>query len=117
MAYTIATAMPDPSHTEPGQGSNPRPHGYSSGSLPLSHDGNSKNQVVLSVAVGATIGSNYKPNCLDLIPTSAAYFLCDLGPLNMFPSMPVYLSIKCGGELNRLIYVRHLEQCVAHSAT
>ena len=35
------TTTLDPSSTEWGQGSNPSPHGYLSGSLPLSHDGNS----------------------------------------------------------------------------
>ena len=40
--YTTATATLDPSSTEQGQGSNPRPHGYQQGSLPLSHNGNSQ---------------------------------------------------------------------------
>ena len=31
--YTTATAMSDPEPSEQGQGSNPCPHGYSSGSL------------------------------------------------------------------------------------
>ena len=35
-------ATPDPKPTERGQGSNPHPHGYWLGSLPLSHNGNSK---------------------------------------------------------------------------
>ena len=34
-------ATPDPSPTERGQGSNPQPHGSSSDSFPLRHDGNS----------------------------------------------------------------------------
>ena len=34
-------ATPDPKPTEQGQGLNPYPHGYSSGLLPLSQDGNS----------------------------------------------------------------------------
>ena len=34
-------ATPDPQPTERGQGSNPHPYGYQSGSLPLSHNGNS----------------------------------------------------------------------------
>ena len=36
------TAMPDPCPTERGRGSNPHLHGYKSGSLLLSHNGNSK---------------------------------------------------------------------------
>ena len=37
------TATPDPQPTERGQGSDPRPHGCSSGSFVLRHDGNSIN--------------------------------------------------------------------------
>ena len=36
-----STATPNPKRTEQGQESNPHPHGYLSGSLPLSHNRNS----------------------------------------------------------------------------
>ena len=39
------TATPDPSPTERSQGSNPRPHGSSSGLLLLSHKGNSQSSI------------------------------------------------------------------------
>ena len=41
VAYTTATAMPDPQATDGGQGSNLHPHGYSSDSFPLRHNRNS----------------------------------------------------------------------------
>ena len=41
-------ATPDPQPTEQGQGSNQHPHGYESGSLPLSHIRNSKKEPFLN---------------------------------------------------------------------
>jgi len=38
------TTLPNPESTHLGQGSNPHPHGHWLGSLPLSHNGNSKTQ-------------------------------------------------------------------------
>ena len=41
------TAMLDPQSTKKGQGSNPHPHGYQQGSLPLGHNGNSRNNLLM----------------------------------------------------------------------
>ena len=74
LAYTTATATRDPSHvcdlhpssqqrwilnTEQGQGSNPSPHGYQWGLLPLSHRGNSD---IMNFYVNLTDGSTTCPN-------------------------------------------------------
>ena len=56
-AYTTATATRDPSPTEQGQGLNPCPHGYWSGSIPLSRDGNSS--LAVGTPVPTRVGSGF----------------------------------------------------------
>ena len=55
------TASPDSKSTERGQGSNPHPHGYSLGSLWLSHNGNSCHGLF-----GEQFSSNFKIKILTV---------------------------------------------------
>ena len=62
------TAMQDPSPTEQGQGWNPHPHGYPSGSLPLSYDGNFWRDVKLLHKVSTVVlrnGNTLMLSCLQ----------------------------------------------------
>ena len=83
--------MLDPQPTEQGQGLNPCPHGEQSGSLPLSHDGNSKSQFFFICPFPA---SDVLPDDIPgLRPCAVVLHHCSLQPHGVHRGPPVPLAL------------------------
>ena len=83
--------MLDPQPTERGQGLNPCPHGEQSGSLPLSHDGNSKSQFFFICPFPA---SDVLPDDIPgLRPCAVVLHHCSLQPHGVHRGPPVPLAL------------------------